>query len=316
MDIVNFSNLESQVLSLFNEGNKTFDSLLEASPITEKTLNSILEGLISKNILKLNPTKHEYEYQSKVNGDIIILDGNILLPTTVIKMKDKILVCRGEWYEFPIDFDIRRIIWNVKLENKTNSTLVDLIKTSILKVKKSRIVQLPEYENLKNKIVPYSKSLGLLLNTIGEEVTDVTIIFKIPIIANSEITPEHRGFTVNTEISTEELLTQLKLPVNERSYETGIKLNRIYNFSDFIFSKNEIPVSFSTTNELTFVKISGIRKTFELSYMSINSLGHVKKLDIESFDDANEGIEKLRDIFKGLPSLILSQNNFISELTE
>ena len=316
MDILNFSNLESQVLSLFNEGNKTFDSLLDASPITEKTLNSVLEGLISKNILKLNPSTHEYTYQTKVNGEIIILDGNILLPTTIIRLKDKMLISRGEWYEFPLDFDIRRIVWNVKLENKTNSTLVDLIKTSILKVKKSKIVQLVEYENLRNKIVPYSSSLSLLLNTIGEEVSDVTIIFKIPLTPNSDITVEHKGFTVNTEIATEELLSQLRLPVAERNYQENIKLNKIYNFSDFIFSKNEIPVSISTSNELTFVKISGIRKTFELSYNLMSANGSVKKMDIESFDDSNEGIEKLRDIFKGMPSMILSKNNFISELTE
>ena len=45
-------------------------------------------------------------------------------------------------------------------------------------------------------------------------------------------------------------------------------------------------------------------------------LGNVKKLDIETFDDSNEAIDKLRDIFKGLPSLILSENDFMSEMTE
>lgn len=316
MEVLNFSNLESQVLSLFNEGHKTFETLSDAAPIAEKTLNSVLEGLMSKNILKINPKTNEYEYQSKINGDMIILDGNILLPTTIIRLKDKIYVSRGEWYEFPIDFDTRRIIWNVKLETKTNSTLVDLIRTSVLKARKSRLVQLPEYENLRNKIVPYSKNLGLLLNTIGETVTDISIVFKIALVPGSDMTVEHRGFFVRTEIDTEELLAQLRLPVAERNYETGIKLNRIYNFSDFLTSQNEIPVSLSKNNELTYVKITGVRKAFEFTYMVMSNTGQTKKLDVEVFDDSNEAIEKLRDIFKGLPSLLMSENNFTVELSE
>jgi len=315
MDIINFSNLESQVLNLFNQGKKTFDSINESSSIAEKTLTSVLEGLISKNIFKLNINTCEYEYQTKVNGEIFICDGNLLLPTTIIKLKDKILVTRGEWYEFPVDFDIRRIIWNVKLESKSNSTLVDLIRTSVLKEKKSKIVQLLEYENLCNKIVPYSPTIGLLIHCVGESVTDISIIFKIKINKTADISSEHRGFTVRSEISTEELIAVLKKPIVERNYINDIKINQIHNFSDFIFSKNEIPVSL-INNELTFIKITGIKKLFELTYFKMDILGNVKKLDIETFDDSNEAIDKLRDIFKGLPSLILSENDFMSEMTE
>jgi hypothetical protein len=315
MDIINFSNLESQVLSLFNSGKKTFDDINEIASIAEKTLTSVLEGLISKNILKLNQITREYEYQTKVNDEIVILDGNLLLPTTIIKLKDKMFITRGEWYEFPIDFDIRRIIWNVKLETKTNSTLVDLIRTSVLKEKKSKIVQLPEYTNLCNKIVPYSPTIGLLIHCVGEIVTDISIIFKIKINKSVDVTAEHRGFTVRSEISTEELIKTLNKPVAERKYQEEIKINQIHNFSDFIFSKNEIPISLSN-NELTFIKITGIKKSFEITYFKMDVLGNIKKLDVESFDDSNEAIEKLRDIFKGFPSLILSENNFMSEMTE
>ncbi len=315
MDIINFSNLESQVLSLFNSGNKTFEQINEKACIADKTLNNVLEGLISKNILKLNSTTKEYEYQTKVNGEIVILAGNLLLPTTVIKQKDRILISRGEWYEFPVDFDIRRIIWNVKLESKTNSTLVDLIRTSVLKEKKSKIVQLPEFENLCNKIVPYSPTLGLLIHCVGESVTDISIVFKIKINKSSDMTPEHRGFTVRSEISTEELIGELGKPLKDRNYIENIKINQIHNFSDFIFSKNEIPVSLSN-NELTFIKITGIKKSFELTYFKMDITGNIKKIDVETFDDSNEAIDKLRDIFKGFPNLILSENNFMSEMTE
>jgi hypothetical protein len=61
------------------------------------------------------------------------------LPVTIIKTKTKTLVSRGAWYEFPLDFDVRRIIWNVQLPNNNRSTLVDLIQNSILKEKKSKI---------------------------------------------------------------------------------------------------------------------------------------------------------------------------------
>lgn len=316
MDIQNFSCLESQILTLFNKGNKSFEALLENVAFSEKTLVTTLEGLLSKNILKFNPVLNVYEYDEPIDDEMVILNGNILLPTTIIRIPDKniLYVSRGEWYQFPIDFDVRRIIWNVKLQSKTNSTLVDLIKTSVLKERKSKITQLPEYESLKNKIIPYSSKIGLLMNTIGEELTDVSILFKIR-VGSDDISVEHRGFTVRTEISTEELLVQLKLPTKERNFGEGITLNQIYNFSDFIFSKNEIPVSI-TNGELTFVKITAIKKQFEITYFKLNLSGQTIKQDVELYDDSNEAIEKLRDIFHGLPNLILSESNFMCELTE
>ena len=313
MDVMNFSNLESQVLSSFNQGNNTFEKLLNSVSIGEKSLTNILESLTSKKIFKFDTIKKEYIYQTKVNGDVVILDGNLLLPTTILRMNDKILISRGEWYEFPIYFDIRRIIWNVKLESKTNSTLVDLIRSSVLKEKKSKLVQLPEYVNLIGKIIPYSPTLGLLINCIGEEITDISILFKIKM--ENDISIEHRGFTVRSEISTAEMLKQLKLPINERNFLEGIKLNQIYNFSDFIFSKNEIPILLAN-NELTYIKITGIKKTFELTYFKMDITGNPKKIDVETFEDSIEAIDKLRDIFKGFPSLLLAQNSFMCEITE
>jgi hypothetical protein len=315
MEVLNFSNLESQILTLINKGNKTFEALRDNSPLGEKTVYQVLESLVSKNILQLNTKTREYEYQTKVNGDMVILDGNVLLPTTIIKMNGKIYVSRGEWYEFEEDFDVRRIIWNVKLDSKTNSTLVDLIKSSVLKTKKSRIVQMPEYESLVNKVVPFSKKIGLHINCVGEEVTDISIIFKIALNQGDEIIFEHKGFNVRSEIETSALIDELKKPIAERDYENNIKLNRLFNFSDFIFSKNEIPIKFDN-GELTYVKLTGIRKGFELTYFKVNNSGLVRKLDIEEIEDSTEAIEKLRDLFNGLPSAILSMNNFNVEMTE
>ncbi|MCK9417114.1 hypothetical protein M0Q97_10700 [Candidatus Dojkabacteria bacterium] len=316
MIIENFSANESQILSLINQDNNTFEKLLNNVQFSEKTLITSIESLISKKIIFFDIKNNEYKYDSKFDGEMIILDGNILLPTTIIKIPEKNLmyISRGEWYQFPINFDIRRIIWNVKIDTKTNSTLVDLIKTSVLKERKSRIIQLPEYENLKNKIVPYSDTIGLYLNTIGEEVTEVTILFKIKLEENSSVSIEHRGFSIRSEILTSELINELKLPINERNYN-NIKLNKIFNFSDFIFSKNEIPVSL-TDKGLTFLRITGVKKMFEFTYIKMNFTGETQILQILEFDDSNEAIEHLRNIFNGLPNMILTQNNFFVELTD
>lgn len=311
----NFSSIESQILSSLNEGNNTFEKLLDVLQFGEKTLITTIEGLISKKILKFDNKTNTYKYDSELSGEMVVLDGNILLPTTIIKVPEKniIYISRGEWYQFPIDFDIRRIIWNVKIDVKTNSTLVDLIKTSVLKEKKSKIVQLPDYVSLQNKIVPYSKNIGLHLHTIGEEITDISIIFKIK-LDDSDVAVEHRGFRVRSEISTNELIDQLKLPIDQRDY-TKIILNKIYNFSDFVYSKNEIPISL--TNEgLTFVKITGIKKLFEFTYFLLKTNGETIKKQILDFDDSNEAINVLREIFMGMPSMLLTNNDFCIELSE
>lgn len=315
MEIINFSNLESQVLSLFNSGYDTFETILDNAGISEKTLNSVLEGLISKNILSFNVTTKKYFYQTNVNGEYVILDGNLLLPCTVLRMKDKLLISRGSWYEFPLDFDIRRIIWNVKIPSKTTSTLVDLISSSFLKEKKSKIVQLPEYQYLVDKIVPYTKSIGLLIHCVGETITDVSIMFKLQVVKNSEITPEHRGFKVRTEINTDELLTELKLPVEERNYPEKIKLNQIYNFSDFIYSQNEIPIALDE-NGLHYLRITGIKKAFEFTYYRLTPSGTTVKLNVENYEDSKEAIDTLRAIFMNYPKQILAENEFLTEMED
>lgn len=153
METKSFSSLEATFLSKFNNGFKTFEALKENVPFNEKTLTNIIETLIAKNVIKFNPKTNEYFYDTPVNGEIVILDGNIMLPVTIIRTKTKTLVSRGAWYEFELDFDVRRIIWNVQLPNNNSSTLVDLIQSSILKEKKSKIIQLPEYANLVNKLI-------------------------------------------------------------------------------------------------------------------------------------------------------------------
>lgn len=315
MKIESFTSLESEVLNLIGQGKNSIEQLSEEITFGEKLLQQTLEVLCSKNILVFDSKEKRYKYDTPINKEMIVLDGNILLPTTIIKVPEKncMYITRGNWYRFPLDFDIRRIIWNVKLVGKNNSTLVEMIRSSVLKERKSKIVHNSQWDNIRNKILPYNKNIGLYLNSVGDEITDVTMQFKIYIDEKDPKAPIHRGFTVRTEISTKELIGELKKPVSERNCKENIKINLIYNLSDFIFSKNEIPVSF-IDNVLTYVKISGIKKGYELTYYKLDISGVNQKVDVETYDTAQEAIEKFREIFKGLPSKILAKNKILMEL--
>jgi hypothetical protein len=311
MNIINYNHLETQILDAINKGQDTYDEILNYVDFNDKTFLTVLEGLISKHVIKFDNKTGKYGYDTKIDGEMIILDGNYFLPATFIKLDDKLIVSRGEWYEFQKDFDIRRIIWNIKLDFKTDSTLVDLIKSATLKEKKTKIVQLPEYENLRNKIVPYTPNIGFLIHTVGEYVTDISIIFKIK-LSKSDICVEHRGFTVRSEIATQELIEQLNKPVAERNYVENISINKLFLVKDFVFSKNDIPISL-INEELIYAKITGIKNNFELTYYKLDSLGNTKKIDVESFDEVEEFNQKLQELLLGYPSKLLSSCNFCIE---
>lgn len=311
METLNFSNLESEILSAFNQGNDNYEKMIEVCSIDENTIHSVLEGLISKGILTINTKTKKFEYQTKVEGEIVILDGNLLLPTTVIKLDDKLLVSRGKWYEFPTDFDIRRIVWNVQLEQKTKSTLVDMINNSVLKEKKSQIKHSSQYDNIRKKIVPYTQNIGLYLNSIGDELADVSIIFRTFIAPGTEIVTKHDGFKVSTVITTKELMDELYKPLEERNYVENIKLNKIYNLSDFIFSKNEIPIK-RENGLLTYVKLTGVKKMFELSFYEMSVTGQASKIDVESYESVDKGIERLKQLLD-FAQQKLNEDDFLIE---
>jgi hypothetical protein len=311
-----FSSLEAIFLTKFNEGHKTFESLKNNVPFNEKTLQNIIESMIAKNVIKFNTSSKEYSYDTPVNGEVVILEGNVMLPVTIIKTKTKTLVSRGAWYEFPLDFDVRRIIWNVQLPNNNRSTLVDLIQNSILKEKKSKIIQLPEYVSLCNKLIPYNDNIKLKINIVGEDLIDVNIIFVVKLKQNKNDDDyiEFRLFTVKTEIRTSELIAELTKNPEDRNYQ-NIQLNKIYNFSDFIFSGNSIPYSFDGST-LDYVTITSIRKKLELSHFSIDFNGKTTKNDVEEYTDPSEGIEKLRELFTDCAEKLLLNIDFLIEADE
>lgn len=315
MDIKNFSSLESTFLSKFNEGFRTFEDLKQNVPFDETVLKSIIEKMIAQNVIKLDSTKKEYIYDSPVDGDKVILDGNIMLPCTIIRKKDKLLVTRGLWYEFPVDFDIRRIIWNVQLPTSTKSTLVDLIKESVLKVRKSKIEQLPEYKKLVDILIPWNSNIMFKINTVGAENTDVSLIFKDKLKLDGNVDTEDfiefRGFTTRSEIKTEQLIEQLTKSVDDRKF-TDIEINSIYNFTDFIFAGNEIPIS-NDGETIEYAKITGIKNKLEITYYQLDTMGKLKKLNTESFIEISEGIAKLRELFDGYAKSLITKNDFLFE---
>lgn len=291
--------------------------------MSEKTLNDIIEGLLAKGVIKFNPGNKEYHYDTPVMGDKVILDGNIMLPTTIIRMVDekdatrsRLIISRGEFYEFPIDFDVRRIIWNVQLPSNSKSTLIELIRESVLKEKKSKIVQNESYKQLVNKILPWSEKVLLKINVVGDEVTDVTIIFRDRLQVTEDVSDfvEFREFTVRSEISTKEMIDELMRPAADRSY-SRIKLNHIFNFSDFVFVGNGIPYS-SDGESIQYVKITAIRGRLELTYYRFSNNASLSKIGVEEYLDAAEGIDKLRELFNSYAASLVNGSDILVEMAE
>lgn len=316
----NFSNLQSQILNALGpEGLKTFEQIQEETKLSDMTLQRELDNLISKGTIIYDSIKCLYDWESPLEGNPIILEGNLLLPLTVIRMPDKgeMYVSRGKWYKLPINFQLRRIIWNVKLENKTESTLVDMIKSSIIKGKKTKIVHLAEYNHLRNKAVPYCQDFKMNLDSIGEERTSVTLIFRIPLRKNKADTIyiEHTGFTIKTEILTKELCDELN-PDKKPKEWTNITLDRILKFGDFMFSQNEIPIKIKEGEYIEYIKIFNQRgNQMLLETWTMGITGTKKKQNSETMS-AVECYDYVRDVFKGLPKQLLLNAGFNYEETE
>lgn len=304
-------NIESNLLSKINEGHNTFDKLIEVMDVSESTITSILENLIANNTLVYNKNTKQYSYSTPLKDSMVILDGNIMLPTTIIRTKDSTLVCRGEWYKFPLDFDVRRIIWNIKIPSKQNSTLVDLIQNSILKQKKSKIKQLPEYQNLVNKLVPYSDSIKLNLNIIGEDVCSVNVLFieKLYVDASNNDYVEFREFSIKSHINTQELINELSKTSTERNYQ-NINISRIFNISDLIFTGNCIP--YRNDGTLEYFKINGVKNKMELIYYTFTNDGKHTKVGSDEFT-IDEGIQKIKELLTFVENKLLALDILIEK---
>ena len=129
--------------------------------------------------------------------------------------------------------------------------------------------------------------------------------------SDSNAMVEFREFSVKSMIQTKELIEQLTAEKSQINFEK-IKLNRIFNFSDFVFLNNSFPISF-TKNKINFVKITNIIQKLQLTYYDFDSTGSVKKTNVDEFQDIPEGINYLKEVFDGVPKEILLKNNFLVE---
>lgn len=307
METLNYSELRADILSSINKNICELEAIQDnLNHHGDMEIVTELNNLVAEAKLKFNKKTKKYSHAIEPKGDKIICDGNVLLPITIIKKENETLVSRGFWYSFPVDFDINRIIWNVALENKTSSSLVDLLEMTQQKVRKSKITQIPEYQKLCGLIIPFNKNIKFIIDKVGENLTAISIIFIKKLYFNG-ISGEHiefRGFKVKSEIYTESLISILKQKPEDRNY-SDIKVNTIFNFSDLIFSKNQIPY-FYDGSKLEYVELTKVRGEIHLTHYSIDRNSVIKELDFEKFVDADEGLSRIKDLF----------NTYVSEYLE
>lgn len=297
MEVQNFLNLEIEFIDNLKKGFNTVESIIENTNLSMSSVKMVVEKLQAKGVIEFDKQKRIYQFSKPIDKDnVIILDGNILLPVTVIKKDGFTYVSRGNWYKFEGDLDIRNIIWNVELPTKGNSIeLVELVKNSILKVKKSKIVQVPEYAQLQNIIIPWSDKVSFKIVTVGDEQTEVIVMFNFHMGNDDTFKIVWRDLTVRTLISTEQLINELTKGVDDRKF-SNIELNRIYNITDFIFAGNKFPIKY-TPDQIKYLEITGVRGKFELTEYTSNGQNAIKTGEVHSFGDIGEGLDFMRQIF-------------------
>lgn len=261
---------------------------------------TLVDALTAMNLIAFDKKTNKYSVETnKIIGEQIILDGETNLPVTIIEVpkENKKYISRGVWYELPLDFDIRRIKWNVVLfkdKDGEEVRLTDYLKSVALKEKKSKIKHNPEYDMLRNRIVPYSSKLKITLKSIGDEVTDAIMTFYQP---TSEANVLFNGLTVATTISTKQLIKALESPKEERKWSEQLDINRVYSVNDFITKNNEIMIS-AEDGEIVYARITGIQKGFELSIFKQSKIGAQSKIDVETYYTYEELQARIRELLE------------------
>ena len=301
LKIEHLSVLMMDMFDFVSETNPTYQDFRDKfGQYPDDKFMMMVDALTSMNMICFDKTTDRYSIEvTPIIGEQVILDGETNLPVTVIELpqENKKLISRGTWYELPLDFDIRRIKWNAVLYRDKDGKevhLTDYLKTVALKEKKSKIKHNPEYDMLRNKVVPYCDMFKLMLNSIGDEVTEVTIIFQQSIKSNTD---KFTGLRVNTTISTKQLLAALDVPKEERNWEELVNINRLYSVNDFITAKNEILLA-DEDGEITYARITGIRKGFEITLFRQTRNGIQSKLDMEEYYTYEDLQARIREILE------------------
>lgn len=312
------SMFESAVLSLISKNNGvTASELTEQLQLPESTITRVLNKHQATGNIKL--TDGKYVYSKPIDGKIVMLEGTMLLPVSVIEQEDCIYVCRGEWYKFEKGFDIRRIVWNCKLTNngnEQNARLVDLLTASMMKERKSDIVHQPEYDYLVNKLVPYSSDILLHIKKVGEIKAEVIIVFNMLLTdEDGSIALNHRKFGVKSEIDTQQLMTELEKEPDDRDYN-NIKLDRVISINDMIYTNNEIPIEYPDNNKesLTVMVIKKGKGDISFVEKNKNMFGNETVIDEYKFDNITEGLGVIIEKMTPLVNQIMKKTDFELDL--
>lgn len=320
--------IEASMIELLTK-NKTVsrDKILSELKISETSVDVILNKLMSTNTIKILESG-DYQYVQPLEDDIVILEGQLLLPVAIIDEGETICISRGnKWYRFQKPFDIRRVVWNVDIVenagNEKNQSLVDLLKTSIIKERRSSVVQLEEYMDLVNKMIPYNEDLGLHMTKIGEEVTEINIVYKIVLIDDQSVSITFKNFASRSSVSTIEVINELNKDVEEREY-SNIKVDRQVELSDIIFPGNCIPIGFCEDLKgtkmipirsirgkiLKFVRLNKTKKNFSFDVCTIDNYGDTKTVDSYTYESISEGIDTLIGMCKPFVDVLFRKNDF------
>lgn len=241
---------EANIISKISEGFNTIDSLSEELRLSESIVSNIIGVLENTNVIEFDREKRSYKFCRPIVDDPVLLDGDVHLPVSIFYIDNKMFVSRGNWYEFPTDFDLRRIIWNIDITKyylgpdtpKTNITLFDLLSNqqAVAKTSKNRNKQIKEYEHLVNKYIPYSDDIKIRIVCVGEEITDIELLF-LQKLSIGDVDTVLTNFKIRTSISTTNLIETLSKPVNERCYYEDLDISKVYGFDNIIFKDNAIP---------------------------------------------------------------------------
>lgn len=301
----------------------SINGIMNNLSLGDDIVKPIISNLLEQKIISEN--EGLFLYQIPKNGEIITLKGNLILPVSIIETVDYKYVTRGKWYKLPKDFDTNNIIWVPEIENrgnKNNEDLVDLLITQQYnKPKKgSDFKQLSEYNHLIGATIPYNKNLDLLIKKVGKESTHVHIIINLPLYneKDSSIQTVNKTFVINSEISTNDMLSELQKPKEERNYQ-NISFNSIIEYNDMILTGNEIPIEY-TKNYIKFVKITSLKNgiKFQIISKSIESSYNIS-VNIEddySFDTFSEAIGKIVELTQNTVNNILIKYDIILDKNE
>lgn len=327
------STLESSIIGCINSGIQTFDEIRDKLKISESVLEENLANFCATNLLRYNKTNNKYEWEQPLLEEIVFLNGDLRFPVNYIYLDDKLFVNKGrEWIELDKHFDKRRIIWNFEIVNDdeefreyqelSDTDLIALLRNSVVKYKKTKNKQLPEYENLRNKIIPFSDVIKLKLTTIGEIKTDCDLLMVITFDVDNAF-QEYRKFFIKSLISTKELIECLELAPTNRRYSSMIGLDKMVRFRDIIVSGNCIPIKYvydenGKENGLEYLELSFRNRSEIKSTLKEFNLGGSKDLIVSDIVLTEEELVEQLKNKENAPLLhrLIESQNFMLEILD